>query len=341
MTDGEVKRGRGIAGDGRATEAAGRSGGRYANDGGVHDNDPHTAPGRTKPGGAAKREVRSVTVVGLGAVGGSVAKAVRERLPGVRVNGIDPDPDSVRRAKGDGVRILPRLGAVDPVEGVVVFAVPLDVAVRLIPSARPVWGRAALATDVASLKAPVMDAAGAAWSGAEEAGSGRGGSPFVGAHPMCGTERSGYAAARADLFQGADLWLCGGGAEEEARDRAVRFWSALGARARWTSPGRHDRRMAWASHLPQLLAGALAATLAEAGLERSDLGPGGRDMTRLAASSPEMWLPLIAGAAAEDAMALRALEARLTRLRAAVEGARRRELAEWIEEGRRWVERTD
>ncbi len=340
MTDLGAGSGPGIA-MARGAEAIGvearAAGGRGGGVGGVGDAGGEMASSR----GVAALAVRSVTVVGLGAVGGSVAKGVRARLPGVRVDGIDPDPASARRAEEDGVRIAPRLEAVDVKEGVIVFAAPLDTAARLIRETAPHWESAALATDVASLKAPVMEAAAVARRGRNDTGPDRHPGPFVGAHPMCGTERSGYEAARADLFEGAVLWLCGGKAAEDARELAVRFWSALGARPRWTSPERHDRRMAWASHLPQLLATALAATLEDAGVERTDLGPGGRDMTRLAASSPEVWLPLIAGAAAEDARALRAIEGRLARLRAAVEGARRRELVKLIEEGRRWVEGTD
>ncbi|MYH53427.1 MAG: prephenate dehydrogenase/arogenate dehydrogenase family protein, partial [Gemmatimonadetes bacterium] len=153
-------------------------------------------------GGTANRAqwIRSVTVVGLGVMGGSVAKAMARRAPAVPLFGVEPDAGRARAAAGDGVRIEPDLPECRLEGGVVVFAAPLDATVALVGDTAAVWSGAALATDVASLKAPVMAAA----------GRGGGHNVFVGAHPMCGSERSGYAAARPDLFEGADVWLCPG-----------------------------------------------------------------------------------------------------------------------------------
>lgn len=256
---------------------------------------------------------RSVVVVGLGVVGGSVAKAVRRRAPELPVHGVDPDRETVRLAARDGVRPAPALAACKTEAAVVVFAAPLDATVSLLRAEARSWGRALLATDVAGLKLPVLAAA-------EAAGRGRGGDPvFAGAHPMCGSERSGYGAARHDLFHGARIWLCPMPGGNAAAARAVAFWRWLGGEPREVAADRHDRTMSWASHLPQLAAWALAQTLDGAGIAPPDLGPGGRDMTRLAASSPETWAPLLEAAAREDAAALRALETRLADLRKTLE----------------------
>ena len=247
---------------------------------------------------------RSVTVVGLGVMGGSVARAVLARLPGTPVFGIDPAPGCATMAARDGVEVLAGLADAEVAGGVVVFAAPLDVTVKLVRETAATWGRAALATDVASLKHPVLAAAASPPAAAAAQPD-----VFVGAHPMCGSERSGYAAARADLFEGADVWICPeservppepapSGPEpdpalhRDAVARATAFWTALGGRPRMISAARHDRVMAWTSHLPQLLAGALAAVLHDQGITRDQLGPGGRGMTRLAGSSPAMWRPL-------------------------------------------------
>jgi prephenate dehydrogenase len=66
---------------------------------------------------------------------------------------------------------------------------------------------------------------------------------------------------------------------------------------RWSEAEEHDRRMAWVSHLPQLVANALAGALDAAGYSRDELGPGGRDMTRLAGSNPEIWRDLLEASA--------------------------------------------
>ena len=291
----------------------------------------------TEAGGTANAGewIRSVTIVGLGVMGGSVAKAVASRAPDVPLFGVEPDPASARTAARDGVRPVADLGECRLDGGVVVFAAPLDRTAALVRDTAAVWSGAALATDAASLKVPVLAAA----------RRGGGAEVFVGAHPMCGSERSGYAAARADMFEGADVWLCpanpGKGVHEavgaSAVDLASSFWRLLGARPRTIGAERHDRLMAWASHLPQLLAGVLAETLDGAGVGRDELGPGGRDMTRLAASSPEVWTPLLEAAATEDARALRAVETQIAAVRRALEAGDTAAIARILKRGKRWT----
>ncbi|MDE2804666.1 MAG: prephenate dehydrogenase/arogenate dehydrogenase family protein [Gemmatimonadota bacterium] len=291
----------------------------------------------------------AVTVVGLGVMGGSVVKSLRHRFPEVPVHGIEPDPASAGLAAEDGVRLARSLDQCPLAGGVVVFATPLDTTVALVGETVSEWSTAALATDVASLKAPVLEAAAA--HGPSAAGT------FVGAHPMAGSERSGYAAARADLFQGADVWISpcdaagaqrGRGAAEAAADthadavgRACAFWQVLGARPRVVAAEDHDRTMAWASHLPQLVASTLATTLADAGISRATLGPGGRDATRIAGSGSRMWTPLLRAAAASDARALAALEERIGTIRRMLERGDVEGVAQLLERGRRWCDPQD
>ncbi|MCY3546952.1 MAG: prephenate dehydrogenase/arogenate dehydrogenase family protein [Gemmatimonadetes bacterium] len=286
----------------------------------------------------------AVTVVGLGLMGGSVVKSLRRAHPEVPVYGIEPDPGSAGLAAGDGVRIVDSLDRCPLAGGVVLFATPLDTTVALVGETAAEWSTAALATDVASLKAPVLDAAAAQgpWVGGT----------FVGAHPMTGSERSGYAAARADLFDGADVWItpCGpvgadrdsgaakavGDANADAVRRASAFWRVLGARPRVVGAEEHDRVMTWASHLPQLVASALAGTLADAGIPRAALGPGGRDATRIAGSNPGMWTPLLRAAAAADARALATLEDRIGAIRGMLERGDMEGVAQLLEQARHW-----
>ena len=297
---------------------------------------------------------RSVVVVGLGAMGGSVVQALRRRAPEMKVCGIDPSDEAAALAARDGV-VRARGLAHCTVQGtVVVFAAPLDATVKMVDSEARHWRRAALATDVASLKTPVVAAARraankiGAWS--EPASEPVPHPPFVGAHPMCGSERSGYTAARAELFDGAPVWLCPalppttGAAPTPSSstrshpflERAAAFWRLLGGEPRLTSPEAHDRAMSWTSHLPQLAAWALAGTLDEAGFVPSDLGPGGRDATRLAGSSAEMWRPLLDAAAKEDSAALAALEARIAGLRQMLEAGDEEALRKAMRAGREW-----
>lgn len=286
----------------------------------------------------------TVTLVGLGAMGGSVAKALRSRCPEVPVYGIEPDPVSAALAARDGVRLARSLGECPLDGGVLLFATPLDTTVELIRETASEWDAPALVTDVASLKAPVLEAVAA--HGSAAAGK------FVGAHPMAGSERSGYAAARADLFEGADVWLspcaspgpsgaggCGDAADNgDPVQRASAFWRTLGGRPGVLDAADHDRTMAWASHLPQLVASALAATLADAGVERATLGPGGRDATRIAGSGARMWVPLLRAAAEEDARALATLEQHIVRVRRLLETGDLEGVGQLLEKGRQWCD---
>ncbi|RMH19625.1 MAG: prephenate dehydrogenase [Gemmatimonadetes bacterium] len=274
---------------------------------------------------------RRVAVVGLGLMGGSLARDLAALPDGPAVVGWDALADTRREAR--------RAGAVDDAPDaldaaltgadVVVLAVPLDAlgpvledALRAAPDA--------LLLDVTSLQAPAL----AAWSAvAGQAGEGA----FVSAHPWTGAEASGFAASRRGLYEGARVFLTAPDATAaEARDLAAALWRALGARPTWTEADAHDRLMAAASHLPQLAASALADVLREQGISPDDLGPGGRDTTRLAASSEGMWEPLLRAAADLDAPLLRALAERLEGWAAALEHGDTEALGRALARARAW-----
>ena len=227
-----------------------------------------------------------VAVVGLGLVGGSLVRALHALPEAPEVLGVDADPLAGARAMEAGLiqRFEPGGTTLVGEASAVAYAVPLAALPSLLASHGPLLRADALVTDVLSLKGPVRKAMG-------DAGlTGR----FVGAHPMAGGERRGFGASRDGLFHGARVWLTGKGEAEPAfLDRGAAFWAAVGGRTEWIDAEEHDRRMAWVSHLPQLVANALAGALDSAGFDPGDLGPGGRDMTRLAGSSPEMWKDLL------------------------------------------------
>ena len=103
------------------------------------------------------------------------------------------------------------------------------------------------------------------------------------------------------------------------REDAELFWSMAGAsRIEYRSAVDHDNLMSAISHVPQVLATSIAATLAYANIPRDQLGPGGRDMTRLAASSWEMWRPLLAGTPGRTLAMLESIETELRDMREAI-----------------------
>ena len=128
---------------------------------------------------------------------------------------------------------------------------------------------------------------------------------------MAGDHRSGWHASRAGLFTDAPVYLCPPrDATADSMQLARMFWIELGARPEPMSAEQHDLKLAWTSHLPHMVSTALALALARTGVDRIYLGPGGRDVTRLAGSSPEMWTAIALENASAIEGALRADGAR-------------------------------
>jgi prephenate dehydrogenase len=272
-------------------------------------------------------DFRTASIVGLGLIGGSLARDLAAR--GVRVRAYDTDErhldDSVR-AGIVSERIGPTLE--DIAADLVVIAVPVDVAADVLRRAAPFAGGARLITDVGSTKTGIVEAARTLGIGHQ----------FIGSHPMAGDHRSGWEASRAGLFSDARVYLCPSGAPTQALDLACRLWTGLGAHPECVDATEHDRRLAWSSHLPHVVAASIAVAMANAGISRGDLGPGGRDVTRLAGSSPEVWTAIaLENAAAIDA-ALAGAEREIASFRQALTNGDAGELRRRFVAARNWFE---
>ena len=224
---------------------------------------------------------RRVVVIGTGLIGTSVALALRERGDEVRL--ADSDPRSLRLAAELGAGTP--LGDGDRDADLAVIAVPpAAVAATLLDAQKR--GLARFYTDVASVKArPLREAA--------ELGCDL--TTYVPGHPLAGRERSGPAAARADLFLGRPWALC---PAPEARPEAVEAVTALaeacGAQTVVVGAEEHDRAVALVSHGPHVAAAAVAARLETAPEVALGLaGQGVRDVTRIAASDPALWIGIL------------------------------------------------
>ncbi|HET9013875.1 MAG TPA: prephenate dehydrogenase, partial [Gemmatimonadaceae bacterium] len=250
-----------------------------------------------------------IAVIGLGLMGGSVARALHVR--GVRVLGYDRDGTQLDAAMREGVvheRLDSSFAGLASAD-VVVLALPVDATAALLPCLAPRATSARLIMDLASTKATIVDAAEAAGLGPR----------FVGAHPLTGSHRSGWGASRASLFEDARIFLCAAPSTAVGTlQLAESFWRELRAGVELLDPTEHDEQMAWRSHPPHLLSSALAITLRDAGVRRSALGPGGRDMTRLAGGTSSMWAPIVRDNAAAIVEALDACESQLHAIRHAI-----------------------
>lgn len=261
----------------------------------------------------------TVAVVGLGAIGGSIALGLREA--GVGVAGFAGRADSALAGRA-GLLTGETLAAVVKGAGLVVLAVPPAFIREAALLARKVVDTPVV--HVASVQRP------------ESLGFAPDEWRPLGHHPVAGSHRTGFQAADAAMFKGARVSV---EARADADERALAqwLWSALGAaRVEFREAEAHDRQMAWVSHLPQLAAIALASAVASSGEASAQLGPGGRDATRLAAAGFELWREIVAANADGVAPALGALEAELRAMREAVERGDMDALKERWERARAW-----
>lgn len=219
-----------------------------------------------------------VHIIGAGLLGASIGLALRDQ--DVVVTLADASPSAVALASdyGAGVALAPSAPAPD----LVVVAVPPDVAMGVTRSALEQFP-AATVIDVTSVKAGIYE-------GLTEAGADT--TRFVGTHPMAGRERGGAVSARSDLFTARPWVICE--AEEDRRQRVDSFVRSLGATPIMMSANEHDRAVALMSHTPQLLSSVMAARLSDASPVALSLAGGGiRDVTRIAASDPALWIQIV------------------------------------------------
>jgi prephenate dehydrogenase len=258
------------------------------------------------PGLSTQKPFANVAILGLGVMGGSLARALCGLIDRPRVRGWSPEADERSAAMAAGALDEAPGTWQEAVRGadLVVLAAPLGASCAALAQVAAAAPADATLTDVASLKAPLARAAQAA------------GAPhrWVGSHPMAGSEASGFGASRSGLYQDARVWTVAGTGAERRVAGVHAFWRSVGARPAEIDAGEHDRLMALASHLPQLASNALAAVLMQGGVRPEQLGPGGRDTTRLAGSSAELWKDLLGYASPDLARGLRDLAAEADRL---------------------------
>lgn len=258
-----------------------------------------------------------LAVVGLGLIGGSFAKGMRESGLCQEVVGCDPDPMARRNAIPLGVVDSVTDDLAQAVRGadVIMLAVPVLAMKDVLAGLASLDLGQAVLTDAGSTKGAVVEAVEQAFGSVPPL--------FVPGHPIAGSEKSGIEATRADLFRRHKIILTPlQHTSKQALELVASLWRALGGDVEHMNLADHDEVLAATSHLPHLLAFSLVDTLA-ARSENLDIfryaAGGFRDFTRIAASDPVMWRDVFL--ANRDAV-LRSLDAftkDLSRLRAAVE----------------------
>jgi prephenate dehydrogenase len=272
----------------------------------------------------------SLAVIGLGAIGGSLAW--QSRLAGVaRVIGFSPNAaEGVQALKVSAITELADTPA-RAVRGaeLVVLATPPQPTLDLIAPVASALDPGAFLTDVCSIKAPVIQRALAAGVGDR----------FAGSHPLAGTHETGFASAVPERFRGCVVYICETGAAQGhvAAGLVANFWEeTLEASPVHIGAEAHDRQLAWTSHLPQAVAFALAKVLADQQLGGVSFGSGARDTLRLAASNPEMWADILRYNRESLEQALSRTEDGLAELRRLIAGGDTAGLHDYLETARQF-----
>lgn len=229
-----------------------------------------------------------VAVIGLGLLGGSLARAAVERGLADEVVGVSRRPETAREALDAGWVHVAGTDVEAGVRGasLVVLGTPLQAMEGVLAKAAPGLAEGAVVTDVGSVKGALAERL----PGLLPAGV-----DYVGAHPMAGSHERGLSHARADLFEGAACVVTAPATvAKESVARVTAFFQGLGARVVRRDPAAHDSEVGWVSHLPHALAFAYAKALAAAPAGAGDVrGTGYRDFTRIAWSDPELWADIL------------------------------------------------
>ncbi len=225
-----------------------------------------------------------ITVLGVGLIGASFAMGVKKNGICRYVCGFGRTRENLERAKAKGIIDFFETDAAGACRDsdLVLFSTPVGSFLDIARKSASAFKKGAIVTDAGSVKGYLVS---------EMEKVMPEGVHFIGGHPIAGSDRSGIESADAGLFRDAKCIVTPTPrSDETALDKVSGLWRALGAKVIAMDPAEHDRIYAAVSHLPHVIAYSLVSTIA--GVDPSYLefsGQGFRDMTRIAASSQELW----------------------------------------------------
>ncbi|TXE09777.1 prephenate dehydrogenase [Seonamhaeicola algicola] len=231
--------------------------------------------------------MKNIYVIGVGLIGGSLAKDIKQHNPNVVIHGISRKDATLEQALSLG--LIDKKATLDDVQyaDLVIVSIPVDATVKLLPSILDKIPDTGLVIDAGSTKEAICKVV-------ENHPKRRN---FLAAHPIAGTEHSGPNAAISGLFEGKTNIICE--VEKTAfklQEQALEIFKALGMRIRYMNPEAHDKHIAYVSHLSHISSFMLGKTVIEKEKNERDIfdmaGSGFASTVRLAKSSPEMWTPI-------------------------------------------------
>ncbi|MDH5173733.1 MAG: prephenate dehydrogenase/arogenate dehydrogenase family protein [Elusimicrobiota bacterium] len=281
-----------------------------------------------------------VSIIGVGLIGGSFGLALKKKRLARQVVGIGRHIHKLKEAK--------RLGAIDSyttdfaggVKGsdVVMVATPVGKIPLIVKRILPHLKDGCIVTDVGSTKEKVVKKV-------QEIllrSSGKGRRPkvsFIGGHPIAGSEKQGVRNARADIFSGTTCVLTPADKNGRQAVKVVRdLWKRMGARILLLKPEEHDYLVAYTSHLPHVLASTLANLIG--GVREKDplasriIAGSISDMTRIADSSPDMWIDICLSNSKAISKSIKVMVERLEKIKKSIEKKRKKDLQDLFNKGR-------
>ena len=231
------------------------------------------------------KDLRQITVIGLGLLGGSVSLAIRRSFAHVRVVGFSHRPATREKARELAVatHIADDLPGSVAGSDMVILATPVRTFAGQFSEMGPALKEGAVVTDVGSTKSLVHR-----WAAARLPKT----AYYVGSHPIAGSEQRGVEFSRDDLFdQATCIITTTPRTSNEAAEVVERFWQRLGCLTQVMTPQRHDRIFAAVSHVPHLVAAALVNATDPANLKQA--GKGFIDTSRIASGPPNIWTDIV------------------------------------------------
>lgn len=229
----------------------------------------------------------NVFVIGIGLIGGSMAKDIKVNNPEAVIYGIDTNENHIQEALS--INLIDKKASFSDlsIADIVIVSVPVDIMVLELPKVLDIVNDEAVVLDAGSTKSLICNAVASHPKRRN----------FLACHPIAGTEFSGPSAAIHNLFQGKTNIICE--VEKTAfklQEKALAIFQQLGMRIRYMNPEAHDKHIAYVSHLSHISSFMLGKTVIEKEKNERDIfdmaGSGFESTVRLAKSSPAMWTPI-------------------------------------------------
>ncbi len=266
--------------------------------------------------------METIAILGTGLMGSSLGLALRKRNVSARIHVYARRPETREAVLNFGVADAVFSDPVEAVKGadLVVLCVPVLTIPELAKTCRAGLRPGAIITDVGSTKACLNELMAEVLAGT--------GTEFIGSHPICGSEQQGIEAGNADLYNGAVTVVTPPMLADDASvEKVANLWKSAGSCVTIMDAAAHDRVLAATSHLPHVVAAALALSAGDNGLF---CGSGFRDTTRIADGSPQVWSDIVRTNAPALKAALKIFCNNLNELAALIDEGNGEKLANWF-----------